>query len=152
MDKITVTQARPYREIPALSESDKKRFYSNVAKTESCWLWTGGSSGNRTHKYGDLSVGGKTFRAHRLSYVLARGEIPEGKVIDHLCCNPLCVNPDHLEAVSQGENTRRGRSYGTHCKRGHRLAGENIQWVGTQRRCRKCAAFRMRKWRASHRG
>jgi hypothetical protein len=72
-----------------------------------CWLWLGARSG----AYGCLwrNVGGKRAAAlaHRLSYEHHIGPIPAGLVIDDLCGIQICVNPEHLEAVSSGENTRR---------------------------------------------
>lgn len=53
-------------------------------------------------------MAGETRMAHRVSHVLYKGPIPNGLVIDHLCRNPSCVNPDHLEAVTQKENVHRG--------------------------------------------
>lgn len=70
-----------------------------------CWLWTGRDN----MRYGILKNGRGNVYAHRFSYELAKGQIPDGLVIDHLCNIPLCVNPDHLEAVTQAENLRRAR-------------------------------------------
>jgi len=69
-----------------------------------CWLWTGFSD----HGYGRIGLGNTYLYAHRASYELHVGPIPDGLVIDHLCRNTLCVNPDHLEPVTAGENMRRG--------------------------------------------
>jgi hypothetical protein len=75
--------------------------------TSPCWVWLGARCG----PYGCVwrSVGGKRdpAYAHRLSYEHHIGRIPSGLVIDHLCGTHLCVNPEHLDAVSSGENTRR---------------------------------------------
>lgn len=69
-----------------------------------CWIWTGmkGSGG-----YGIKAVRHKNKVAHRVSWQLLRGEIPPGLTLDHLCLRPSCVNPDHLEVVTRGENTAR---------------------------------------------
>lgn len=120
------------------------RFHALIDKTDGgCWEWrgrTGSPSG-----YGYFSVDYKEVRAHRYAYQLLVGPIPDGLTIDHLCRNPSCVNPDHLEPVTMRENTLRG--YGptgqnarkTHCKRGHEFTTENtyIQSDGN-RRCRIC--------------
>ena len=69
-----------------------------------CWNWCKATS---KYGYGTLKVGGKQWRAHRYYYEKYVGKIPEGLTIDHLCRNKKCVNPEHLEAVTLGENCRR---------------------------------------------
>ncbi len=69
-----------------------------------CWLWLG----NINKGYGRCKWNGKNVGAHRVFYEVHKGPIPTGADIDHLCRVPSCVNPDHLEAVSRAENTRRG--------------------------------------------
>lgn len=82
-----------------------ERFWAKVEKTEGCWLWRGTIYSNG---YGVLTDGRRRrVGVHRLAYALAKGPIPDGLVIDHLCCQPICVNPDHLEAVTNSENLRR---------------------------------------------
>ena len=76
-----------------------------VRKSGCCWQWTGS---HNKGGYGNLKVAGQAQIAHRLSYEHFIGPIPEGKQLDHLCRNPACVNPEHLEVVSNAENTRRG--------------------------------------------
>lgn len=71
-----------------------------------CVIWTGALN---SRGYPCFSVGGWSQLAHRLAYQDAFGEIPEGLTIDHLCRVKRCVNPDHLEAVTRGENARRTR-------------------------------------------
>lgn len=84
------------------------RFWSYVVKTPGCWLWAGALTGKRVGpKYGHLKTGEKHVMAHRYSYELAKGAIPEGLQIDHLCNLSLCVNPDHLEPVTLQENIKR---------------------------------------------
>ena len=72
-----------------------------------CWNWLGTKSHNG---YGQLKVKQKMIRATHYFYEKYKGIIPVGKVIDHLCRNVVCVNPDHLEVVTVAENTQRGKS------------------------------------------
>lgn len=88
--------------------------------------------------------------AHRMAYELTRGPILEGLVIDHLCRNKACVNPAHLEAVSQRVNVRRGLlGSRTACINGHEYTPENtfIERNG-KRRCRTCQRATDRRRRA----
>lgn len=121
----------------------EQRFWANVHRTDICWLWQGGT---RSRGYGQMWDGEKTIYAHRFAYELLVGPIPPGLTLDHLCRNPLCVNPDHLEPIPQGTNTLRGfgpparNARKTHCKRGHPLSGDNVRPVsGGGRRCMACA-------------
>lgn len=96
-----------------------------------CWLWIAGTTG-RTD-YARIRHNKSKALAHRVSYMVLRGPVPEGLKLDHLCRTTLCVNPLHLEAVTQQENVRRGISpparaaAKTHCKRGHELSGDNLR-------------------------
>lgn len=71
-----------------------------------CWVWTGATNGSG---YGMIGVGQRKKYVHRATYEIARGPIPDGLMIDHLCRNPICCRPDHLEAVTNRENTLRGK-------------------------------------------
>lgn len=69
-----------------------------------CWLWTGSVM---KRGYGQVYLNGRTQLAHRAVYEHYRGAIPNGLVLDHRCCVAICVNPDHLDAVTQSENITR---------------------------------------------
>lgn len=123
----------------------ENRFWDKVHKTGDCWIWTA----QKDHSgYGvtDSKKDGKRTRkqAHRVAYELTIGRIPEGLVLDHLCRNPPCVNPRHLEPVPQAINVYRGDSptaknrIKTHCSRGHEFTTENTYKSRWGRQCRTC--------------
>jgi len=141
--------------------SDEERFWSRVDKDGSngCWLWNGyqnlGASKGPLG-YGYFRIGKKFYRAARLAYEWLRGPIPEGLHLDHLCRNPPCVNPEHLEPVTPQENTLRGETMAAKyavresCKNGHLFTGEKSRRGG--RRCRTCEAERTRRYLARKKG
>ena len=113
-----------------------------------CWLWTASENG---HGYGNICVGGKNgavIRAHRASYEAFKGKVPAGLDLDHLCRVRCCVNPDHLQPVTQKENILRGTGWGaknarkTSCLRGHPFTEDNVYKNGPGRQCKTCARLR----------
>ena len=132
----------------------EERFWPKVNKTEGCWLWMAGTNGAG---YGVISRGGHDggiILAHRLSLALSGVALDPSLEVDHLCRNPLCVNPAHLEQVTSLENTRRGNHsigvvYRTGaCMKGHVLTPENR--YGKEGRCRKCLYENNEKYRLKH--
>lgn len=124
-------------------QEDVDKFWSLVSKVGSCWLWTGTRS---PLGYGIFKIGKSATGAHRFAYECEIGPIPSGMVMDHLCKNPSCVRPDHLEPVTQRENVLRGnapvaitRRLGV-CVRGHDLNDEVNIYVAPsgERRCVAC--------------
>jgi hypothetical protein len=120
----------------------EKRFWSKVEKTETCWNWTAALQNG----YGRVVTQQRPTRttmAHRYSYEMHVGPIPDGMTIDHLCLNRKCVNPDHLEVVSRSENTKRANPILEYCKRGHKMHGDNIYYPpsGGSRQCRACKSL-----------
>lgn len=109
-----------------------------------CWLWTAAMAGPGEEKYGHVSFGAGMQRCHILTYEAARGPVPYGLVIDHLCRVRRCVNPSHLEAVTTRENLLRGTGIiaiaasKTHCVNGHGLTGMNLLIDEGKRRCAEC--------------
>lgn len=106
---------------PRVLPRTEDRFWAHVSKTDGCWLWIPRYLGKllpegEKHKstlsnYGTFwdKESGRNVLAHRYSYELHKGKIPEGWdwTIDHLCNVTKCVNPDHLEVVTRSENSLR---------------------------------------------
>ena len=146
---IQTMEANAEQQVPAWAE----RFWSKVLKVEGgCWEW---QAGKFTTGYGQFGLDKKQRTAHRVSYELANGPIPDGLLVRHACDNPGCVNPAHLLLGTHKDNTwdmiLRGRSTlrpnpgrrprKTHCKRGHELVYENLRVKNgvRVRGCKLCA-------------
>ncbi len=146
-------------------------FWERVDKTESCWTWLG----NRNNQnYGQVRINKKLLLAHRVAYELFKGQIPVGLILDHTCHNRdefclggknclhrLCVNPEHLEAVTYSTNAKRGNTGGNlvqvnrakeTCPAGHSYDEVNTYHRpnSDDRGCRTCRREAHKRWRQRH--
>lgn len=130
-------------------DSDQKRFWNKVNKTDSCWDWTGSTQ----YGYGRFSLNGRSLLAHRVSYTWLRGQIPDHLVVDHLCRNRGCVNPEHMELVTPKVNKQRqhpnnGQASKTHCPQLHPYDAVNTYLrPGGGRGCNICRRAAVQKQR-----
>jgi hypothetical protein len=129
----------------------RRRIIANLEKhserSGECLLWTGRTSSDGYSRLW-LTVDGRalSINAYRAAWIVHRGIIPEGLVLDHLCRNRLCINLDHLEIVTNRTNLLRGvnqvaeNASKTHCKHGHELTGDNLRMRknGSGRECLTC--------------
>jgi len=130
----------------------ESRFFAKLSlplARGKCWHWKGALT---DRGYPSFWFDGRVDYAHRFAYLKFVGEIPAGKQIDHLCRNRDCVNPRHLEVVTQRVNMLRGEcpsavnARRTHCIRGHKLSGRNLYVTPTgKRQCRECRRRARRK-------
>jgi hypothetical protein len=120
-----------------------ERAWAKIEQTDTCWNWTGYVGSRDGYAQIWIGPGTRKAQAHRFVYELLVGPIPEGMQLDHLCRVRHCVNPEHLEPVTQQENVRRGMKgrMVTHCLQGHPYDDANtyIKSNGC-RYCRACGA------------
>lgn len=141
------------------------RFVAKIAVAENgCWHWT---ASIHPDGYGRFGINNRVYPAHRIAYLSVRGEIPSGLCIDHVCHNRdltcpgarkclhrRCVNPWHMETVTNVANVLRGQSHmaqqarATHCKNGHPFSGENLHRTAKGRRCKTCSRAANRAFHA----
>ncbi|MEU8334810.1 hypothetical protein [Micromonospora tulbaghiae] len=139
-----------------------KRFEAKFSEADDgCWIWHGATS----RGYGQMYYEGRVHQAHRLLYEHVHGLVPDGLTLDHLChtnsddclggntCpHRRCVNPSHLEPVTQKVNNARSLSLPTQnshkekCPSGHPYAGVNLYVKDGKRYCRKCRAAAGKRW------
>jgi len=124
-----------------------------------CWEWTGARD---PRGYGRAGFGRRehgTGLVHKMIYEAIKGLVPDGLELDHLCRNPCCANPDHLEAVTHQVNVQRGRGGAnllamaiavTHCPQGHPYDEANTYRRRNRpnsRECRTCRNEASRRYR-----
>lgn len=132
--------------------SEESRFLLRIeaCRTDGCWIWDRSLQGDG-YGYFHRTNGGSTY-AHIVSWERVNGPVPEGMELDHLCREPRCFNPEHLEAVSHQVNVLRGvgvaarRATQTHCVAGHEFTEENTYILSGYRNCRTCHKRRSREW------
>ena len=139
-----------------LSPQDRFNLRVQVDETTGCHIWLGSKA---RWGYGTLRLNGKKIPAHRFAWEQIHGPVPLGLVLDHLCRNTSCVNPEHLEPVTGKENILRSQGRAaqnarrTVCVNGHPFDFENTgrsTFKGKQHRyCRTCSTERSRKYRAA---
>lgn len=142
------------KKIPNMSPDDLVRFISSITFiSNECWNW----DKTKVRKgYGRFYFKGCHHTAHRVSYeYFCKVELPLEMTLDHKCLNKLCVNPNHLDVVTSGENVRRFRKvrYGNSCKRGHPYSGSNLLIYKRKntRICKQCMMDGKRKLKARKR-
>jgi len=136
-----------------MNEKALQRFQAKyTVLANGCWQWNAAKIGRG---YGVMQAGPGSRLAHRLSYEHFIAPIPEGLTIDHLCQNKACVNPEHLEPVTNVVNNLRGSSAAaknarkTHCPSGHEYTVGNTYIRGGMRHCRTCHRICERKRKAA---
>lgn len=115
----------------------KERFLAKTNKTDGCWLWVGATGSNG---YGQMQFGPRKQQAHRISYQLFVGPIPENLTLDHICRIRNCVNPYHVRPMTMIENSRIGNRFTARpkCHKGHAYTPENTKLYRGYRVCRRC--------------
>lgn len=128
-------------------KSPLERVLSHVVYDHGCWTLTRLLT---THGYGHVFDGKRQLMTHRVVYEALVGPIPDGYFADHLCRNPACQNPLHIEPVPPSVNSLRGNAGAhlksrTHCPKGHPYDEKNTYALGGRRYCRECGRVSARE-------
>jgi len=120
-------------------ETLKERLLAFVDKNEKdCWIWRGSKNTKTGSEYGRINIDGICKYAHRISYEVFIGEIPEDCDIHHKCEEPSCINPEHLIAELPHLHRNRLRKEKTFCLHGHEYTEQNTRVYQGRRWCRAC--------------
>lgn len=137
---------------PRTSLTTQFHRHHDVTPLTHCWPWLGPLTKDGYGTFTPYQDGAstRTRLAHRWAYEHFIGPVPAGMVLDHLCRTRGCVNPEHLEPVTQAENVHRGAAYTkTACKRGHEYTPENTGRTAKGRYCKACKALLARQRKSS---
>lgn len=131
--------------------NDHERLLLKVKIINDCWIFNGALT---KHGYGRFVIDGVVYSAHRVSYSIFNGELFDNLVIDHICRNKNCINPEHLRQVTFSENVLENsesiqakNKKKTQCINGHYFSPENTRVMPNERRCRACERIREKKYR-----
>lgn len=161
-EDVPMSQCAAILRVLADGQPHSVRLIARTEQRGDCWIWSGALNSG----YGYCTINGENWLVHRFLYEQLRGPIGDGLHLHHVCQTRACVNPDHLEEVTQAEHTARhggipqalrdranDRLLLTHCPHGHPYSGDNLRLKttargGINRICRTCSRDADRRRRA----